>query len=73
MNIRVLYNRLETWPSNNGCVHIVLDISPEAAKSRTNEPIPADSEDPDSDEPEFMESYGKEIFPTGFKKIKKKM
>ena len=66
MNIRILYNRLEADSIDDACLHLVMDFSPDAGKFAKDEAIPANSTDPDA--AEFMEDYGREIFPKGYKK-----
>lgn len=66
MNIRVLYNRLESFSGNDSSLHLVMDFSSNAQKIPADEAIPVYSDDPDAIE--FMLDYGKEIFPKGYKK-----
>lgn len=70
MNIRVIFNRLDNFGHGEGCVHVLLDISPDDTHLVSNKSIPANSDDPDA--AEFMEDYGNVIYPTGFVKPKKK-
>jgi hypothetical protein len=69
MNIRVLYNRMSSFGNGDSVLYIVLDIDTSKDYKNKSDLVPAYSYD-NPEEAEFMEDYGKEFFPTNFKKAK---
>jgi hypothetical protein len=67
MNICVLFNRLEAW-SDTDVLYGVMDISPEKLREDHTTAVPAYADDPDAKE--FMEDYGKAIYPAHYQQDK---